>query len=194
MLIFIPHFVFLGIFVVFKVQGELKYSSETCQKAFDNAGSYTSKAGQELGEDDPFSIVMLCFHNWYREAANLDLVSWSSNLAKSAAEWAAVLNKDKRCDLMHSRTPGRGENLATFFITTGIEANRILEHGKEAVVGWFNESQYYKFGGESEDFNKCNMTDKTGHFTQLMWQSSDRNWLRIRRVSWNENSCSVQLF
>ena len=67
-----------------------------------------------------------------------------------------------------ARTPGRGENLATFFITTGIEANRILEHGKEAVVGWFNESQYYKFGGESEDFNKCNMTDKTGHFTQVM--------------------------
>ncbi|XP_075257145.1 uncharacterized protein LOC142349455 [Convolutriloba macropyga] len=184
MLICIPHFVFLGIFVVFEVQGELKYSSETCQRAFDNEGSYTSKAGQELGEDDPFSIVMLCFHNWYREAANLDLVSWNSNLAKFAAEWAAVLKKDKQCGLMHSTFQDRqnkdktgisgiiGENLAMSGISTGIKANRILEYGKKAVVGWFNEIQYYKFGGESESFNKCKMTGTTGHFTQVMWQSS----------------------
>ncbi|XP_075252359.1 uncharacterized protein LOC142344519 [Convolutriloba macropyga] len=172
MLISIPHFVFLGIFVVFEVQGELKYSSETCQSAFDNEGSYTSKAGQELEENDPFSIVALCFHNWYREAANLDLVSWNSNLARSAAKWAAELQKDKGCAYTRSGPKGRGENQAMFHISTGIKANHILKFGKEAVVGWFNESQYYKFGGESESYEKCKMTGFTGHFTQLMWQSS----------------------
>ena len=71
-----------------------------------------SKAGQELGEDDPFSIVMLCFHNWYREAANLDLFSWNSNMAKVAAAWAAILKKNNNCALFHCK----GTKFPSFFI------------------------------------------------------------------------------
>ncbi|XP_075258845.1 uncharacterized protein LOC142350775 [Convolutriloba macropyga] len=168
MLISIPHFVFLGIFVVFGVKGELKYSSETCQKVFDNEESYTSKAGQELGEDDPFSIVMLCFHNWYREAANLDLFSWNSNMAKVAAAWAAILKKNNNCALFHSHSSTRGENLALIVV----EANHLLKTGEKAIKRWFNDSQYYKFGGESESFNTCKMTSDPIRFTQLMWQNT----------------------
>ena len=79
----------------------MAFSISNCYERRPQLGQFCnncfSKAGQELEENDPFSIVALCFHNWYREAANLDLVSWNSNLARSAAKWAAELQKDKGC-------------------------------------------------------------------------------------------------
>ena len=78
-------------------------------------------------------------------------LTWSGDLAASAQQWAS------RCDFNHDDRSPLGENL--FWGTAGAYPPQ------SAVASWYEEIADYNFA--RPDFN-----EQTGHFTQVVWQSS----------------------
>lgn len=86
-------------------------------------------------------------HNYLREQHSAPPLQWENQLAKYAA------NHAKRCQFTHSHGP-YGENLAAGYPSVAA-----------AIHAWYGENQYYSFW-----FPR--FSNKTGHFTQLVWKSS----------------------
>lgn len=95
-------------------------------------------------------------HNRYRAKHCAPPLTWSKQLADVAQKWANTL-RDKGCIFGHSPGAKYGENLA---------AGTVGALDPESTVGmWYDEIKLYNFpnGGFSM---------QTGHFTQVVWQST----------------------
>lgn len=107
---------------------------------------------------DPVAQQFIDAHNEVRAKHCAGPLTWSKKLADIAQNWANTL-KSKGCVFGHSPGAKYGENLAA-----GTEG---ALDPTSTVAMWYDEIKLYKFpnGGFSA---------KTGHFTQVVWQSTQQ--------------------
>lgn len=152
----------------------------------DDAGAQdasTPDAGDLASGETGRMVGMTAAHNAVRAmvetSMSLPPMSWSSELAAYAQEWADHLGK-AACDLPVHRSMSelngmnRGENL---YVMTAYPKppNSTPE---SAVTAWANEVQCYTYG-PFMDGDACNMSctskmysDGCGHYTQIVWRKS----------------------
>lgn len=98
---------------------------------------------------DTFTSAILNSTNFYRKEHNATDVKWNKTLANFATDY---LGKSD-CKFEHSGGP-YGENLAIGY-----------PNATASVEGWGNERKDF-------DFSDPGFTEKTGHFTQLVWKNT----------------------
>ncbi len=110
--------------------------------------SFSSERGT-LGTQPGFKSTALQLHNQLRKQHSAPPLAWDNTLAHYAEQHALT------CQFKHSHGP-YGENLAAGHRTIG-----------DAIHAWYVENKYYSY--EHPQFSV-----KTGHFTQLVWVSSNK--------------------
>ena len=105
-----------------------------------------------------FTSAILNSTNVYRKEHNATAVSWNHTLASYASSYLSAMgtqspDSGSECDFAHSGGP-YGENLA-------IGCNEVTG----CVELWGDERDEY-------DFNDPGFSEKTGHFTQLVWKDT----------------------
>ena len=99
-------------------------------------------------DGDDFKDAMLETTNQYREEHSASPLEWNNTLASFAKEHA------EKCEFEHSGGP-YGENLAIGY-----------PNASASVEAWGDERDDYSY-------SKGKFTKKTGHFTQLVWNSTE---------------------
>lgn len=120
--------------------------------------STTPASTSTSGGDQPssgFESDILQAHNDKRALHGVQLLTWDSELAKYAANYAANSFSCNNVQLIHSNGP-YGENLAAGY--TG---------GYSPVNAWYDEISQY-------DYNNPGFSEATGHFTQLVWKDTSK--------------------
>jgi uncharacterized protein YkwD len=102
-------------------------------------------------------VSLLNAHNQVRAKHCAKPLAWSAELAAVAQKWADTL-KANNCAFEHSQTQ-YGENLAGG--TPG------ASDGAATTAMWYDEVAQYNFG-------KGGFSMDTGHFTQVVWQATER--------------------
>ena len=124
-----------------------------------------------------FEERILAAHNRERTGAGIAPLAWDSRLAKSAAQWGGRLAR--LGDLQHypddPRDPDpEGENL--WLGTRG-------HFSPEEMVGsWIEEKRHFRPGRFPAN-SRTGSVDDIGHYTQLMWRSTDRVGCALVRSS-----------
>ncbi len=114
---------------------------------------------QPAPSDEPDGALagIVAAHNAVRARHCAPPLVWSEKIAKVARGWAAEL-RDRGCAFEHSAGMKYGENLA-YMAPAGIGS-------PESVVdGWYREVDAYDFRSGRFGFD-------TGHFTQVVWEST----------------------
>lgn len=104
--------------------------------------------------------------NVYRAKHNSPPLTWNTVISSFSQKWSDYLLSTNK--FQHSGTKLYGENLA-FFQGYG---NNLVTLVKIAIDAWYNEIKYY-------NFQKPGFSQKTGHFTCLIWKSSTQFGLGI---------------
>lgn len=98
---------------------------------------------------EKFTSAILNSTNFYRKQHNASDVSWNKTLASFATDYLQKTD----CKFAHSGGP-YGENLAEGY-----------PNATASVEAWGDE-------GNSYDYEAGEFTEKTGHFTQLVWKNT----------------------
>uniref|UniRef100_A0A4W4EIF2 SCP domain-containing protein n=1 Tax=Electrophorus electricus TaxID=8005 RepID=A0A4W4EIF2_ELEEL len=104
-----------------------------------------------------FKNKFLAIHNEYRKKHGAPALTLNQELCVSAQAWADHLLSTKA--LQHSNTDN-GENLFYAWSSTPKKCT-----GNEPVDKWYSEIKDY-------NFSKPGFQPNTGHFTQVVWKSS----------------------
>lgn len=115
---------------------------------------------QKTLSDEEISTLVKEHNYWRSEVGLTSTLSWSDTLANYAAEWAKMLKK-KGCAFEHRPDNRYGENL--FMGTSGFFV------AKDVVTAWGNEKNDY-----NHQKNKCKSGKMCGHYTQIVWESTQR--------------------
>ncbi|KAL5509026.1 hypothetical protein EMCRGX_G004307 [Ephydatia muelleri] len=93
-------------------------------------------------------------------ASNMKPMTWDSQLAAKAQDYA------QKCNWGHNpdRTSPLGKTGENIYMTTGSPSDCSV-----AVTSWNNEKDYYNY-----DTNVCQTGKVCGHYTQLVWASSNK--------------------
>lgn len=102
---------------------------------------------------------IVVYVNNYRSLHQLEPLTWDSTIATYSQNWSNYLLKNNV--FQHSGTSIYGENLA-YFKGYGTDPVQLI---KLAIDMWYDEIKYY-------DFNNPGFSEKTGHFTALVWKAS----------------------
>lgn len=102
-------------------------------------------------DTDP-SHAQLGFHNLRRAEHSTPPLKWNTTLATYAKNYAA------NCKMEHSSGP-YGENLASGWGDPDVKMSHDL-------------FEYWMTEGKNYDYSSTEWSDKTGHFTQIMWYSA----------------------
>jgi uncharacterized protein YkwD len=105
-----------------------------------------------------FRAAALEQHNRYRAKHGVPPLVLSTQLNDAAQQYAEQLARTQR--LVHSGNKHYGENLFA-----SRSSDQALPRPEVVVDHWYSEIQQY-------NFNKPGFQAGTGHFTQLVWQSS----------------------
>jgi pathogenesis-related protein 1 len=117
---------------------------------------------------------MVAAHNAWRQQYNLNGLSWASDLAQFAQNYANQLAASG-CQMVHSTGNGFGENLAwgsprTISYSDGRVENQLQAMTAKSVTdSWGNEVQWYDYNS-----NSCNAPagESCGHYTQVIWNTT----------------------
>lgn len=100
--------------------------------------------------------ILLERHNFWRSEVGVAPLTWSDELAKSAASWAKKLKRG--CRFEHSKV-NYGENL--WKGTTGAYPV------EQVVDSWASERKDYNY-----EENTCKTGKVCGHYTQVVWKNT----------------------
>ncbi|XP_038719539.1 pathogenesis-related protein 1C-like [Tripterygium wilfordii] len=102
----------------------------------------------------------LTAHNEIRSRFQVPPLKWDRKLARQARRWAN-LRAATDCDVHNHSGSGYGENQFWGF----------LDHWTptKAVQNWASEYDFYDIKS-----NQCNPNQKCGHFTQIVWRTTER--------------------
>ncbi|XP_072167967.1 uncharacterized protein [Diadema setosum] len=111
-------------------------------------------------------------------AANMEFMSWDEDLASAALAWAA------RCTLTHgipeNSTISRflGQNIWAGYVLVGNRSPDLLS----PFMAWINEDRFYDY-----DTNTCAEGQICGHYTQIVWASTNKVGCGRARCSVGDN-------
>lgn len=132
-------------------------SSDPSSNGPSSAASGSSNEASESAADPRFRSI-LDAHNAKRARHCAPPLTWSDELTQLAQSWAGELAR-RGCAFEHNGNTSYGENLAAG--TSG-------RLSPEAVVEmWYREVADY-------DFQRGGFSMETGHFTQVVWQGTER--------------------
>lgn len=123
---------------------------------------FFSKNLSEFDDTEPEKMKgMIDRHNFWRSQYGLQNLTWSSELANVAQNWANELAK-RGCKMEHRPNNKFGENI---YWSSGLQSTP-----KMVTDAWADEKQYFDF-----DKMECKLEWwKCGHFTQLMWSTTKK--------------------
>ncbi|KAJ5133007.1 hypothetical protein N7448_007165 [Penicillium atrosanguineum] len=137
----------IGLFARVKAE-DIVYVTTTVDASTIVAASPTAPSPASYTSFDDFKKTVLQVSNDYRQSHDAKPLVWNEALTEYALNWA------KACVWKHSHGP-YGENLAYGY-----------PNATAAIDAWGDEGKLY-------DFHKpTGFTEKTGHFTQLVWKST----------------------
>lgn len=104
------------------------------------------------------AVLVLKYHNIYREEVCVEALTWSASLASYAQEWADYLVKDN-CSFHHRK----GESRKELYGENTFEGRRTIFTQANAASAWYAEKEYFKPGVFTDEieFN-------TGYYTQMV--------------------------
>src|SRR5664279_1780206 len=129
------------------------------QSTIDNTGSNLSKEDAQ---------AVLDLHNKIRADLGIPPLTWSTDVAAFAQQWADSLANFNDCNIKHhSNELGYGEN-----IFGGSSAE--MFKGIDAANAWLQEKEKYTYSrlGEGNWF-------ETAHYTQMIWKTTTEVGLGI---------------
>ncbi|HLI84021.1 MAG TPA: CAP domain-containing protein [Bryobacteraceae bacterium] len=112
-------------------------------------------AGTLSGADESLTRQMLAAHNAIRKRVGVPSLTWSTELAAGAQQWADTLLRNG--NFQHQSRNPYGENL---FEITGAAATPV-----EVVNDWASEARDYNY-----KTNSCSAV--CGHYTQVVWRDT----------------------
>ena len=113
---------------------------------------------------------MVAAHNRWRKTVGAPPLTYSTELADAAQEWADHLKHSNQCRMLHSKPDGKyGENL---FWASAIEwsdgRHEVQKvHPKKVVDDWASERFDY-----DHKSNSCAAGKVCGHYTQVVWKTT----------------------
>lgn len=113
---------------------------------------------------------MVAAHNRWRKTVGAPPLSYSTELAASAQEWANHLKQSNHCQMQHSQPDGHyGENLFWASALEWSDGRREVQKvsPKTVVDDWGNERADYNY-----KTNNCAKGKMCGHYTQVIWKST----------------------
>ena len=130
---------------------------------------------QSFARSAEFANETLTAHNELRARHGAQPLRWSTELARTANDWALSMTST-RCEMEHSGGEV-GENIAMGgYLGPGA--------GKDAVSRWYNEVGQY-------DYRNPGFSLQTGHFTQVVWASTTElgcAMVRCGNKEWNSST------
>jgi glioma pathogenesis-related protein 2 len=127
---------------------------------------------QSFARSPEFANETLTAHNELRARHGAQPLRWSTELARTANDWALSMTST-RCEMEHSGGEV-GENIAMGgYLGPGA--------GKDAVSRWYNEVGQY-------DYRNPGFSLQTGHYTQVVWASTTElgcAMVRCGNKEWN---------
>lgn len=130
-------------------------TSSTAPATSTTSSAPSSSSSSSSSNLNDFEQEILDEHNTKRALSGAQALVWNNTLAQYAADYAKSSFSCDNVQLIHSDGP-YGENLAAGY-----------SGGKDPVDAWYDEIKYY-------DFSNPGFSEKTGHYTQLVWQSSSQ--------------------
>ncbi len=108
---------------------------------------------------------MLQLHNYYRarhSAPPLTISQRLNNMAQNYAEYLAATGKFE-----HSGNKLDNESLGENLYMQWISRGRVQVSARDAMESWYEEIDLYSF-------KHPEYSEETGHFTQMIWKSSEK--------------------
>jgi glioma pathogenesis-related protein 2 len=134
-------------------------STKCFARVIDSDGNFFQKCLEE------FRKVSLDKHNEFRRKHNSSILLHDSEVELTAQNYANELARTN--DFVHSKNENVGENLFAKHSTEKFAHEMCKSLAEECVTSWYNEVSLFNF--ENPDFE-----EKTGHFTQLVWNGSKK--------------------
>ncbi len=129
------------------------------QKVSAARGETTNADSSALADDEVQRLLQE--HNRVRLAVGVGPVSWSSDLAEYAQQWAGQL-AGSGCRMEHRPTEGEWKGIYGENLFTGTAGYYDVGDGVEA---WESEKRYFK----GDAVTLANV-QQVGHYTQLVWR------------------------
>jgi len=113
---------------------------------------------------------MVAAHNRWRKTVGTPPLTYSTELAASAQEWANHLKQTNQCRMQHSKPDSKyGENLFWASAIEWSDGRRELQKvsPKMVVDDWSSERTDYNYKS-----NSCAKGKMCGHYTQVIWKTT----------------------
>lgn len=123
----------------------------------DSMGKLSVKS---VGAEGDFEEDFLKAHNEYRKRHGVSPLKLDKKLCKYSEEWAKIIAGKNVME--HRKNSPYGENIYCIYST---DPNFIIT-GNSPVDTWYKEVSKHDFGKEPKDLS-------TGHFTQVVWKTSE---------------------
>lgn len=130
---------------------------------------YKKSGGSGSGGTSSAASEWTSAHNKWRDTVKTSHLTWSTELANYAQEWADYLKKSNSCYMEHRSNLGKnykntGENLAWNWSSV----NPATAYTPTQVVNlWGNEVADYTYSS-----NSCKSGAQCGHYTQVIWSAT----------------------
>ena len=99
-------------------------------------------------------------HNVIRREHGLSDLTWDEDLVVVSEEWIDILDETNDCRMEHNWDSPYGENL---YKSNFSSTNELV------VQSWASEIEYYDY-----DSNACQPGQMCGHYTQIVWSTTER--------------------
>jgi uncharacterized protein YkwD len=167
LIFFLVHFLFPYCAVSGAIEGNgMVAAKEVHEKS---AGSGDRTGGDNSGGTSSTASEWIFAHNKWRDAVGTPHLTWSTELAGYAQEWADYLKSSNNCRSEHRGSVGKnykntGENLAWNWSSTDPAT---AYTPTQVVDSWGNEVKDYTYSS-----NSCLAGAQCGHYTQVVWSST----------------------